>query len=77
LRNPSNNPLLPELFSSLFWVLMAAIQFIWKNSCDFFPPYFRFLNKINLMAIISNFTLWTWVQHFGEKLKFYHSGDLT
>lgn len=52
LRNPSNNPLLPELFSSLFWVLMAAIQFIGKDSYDFLPPYFRFFNKINLMAII-------------------------
>jgi hypothetical protein len=65
------------IFSSLFWVLMAVIQFIGKNSCDFFPLYFRFFNKINLMAIISNFTLWTWVPHFWQKLKFYHSGDLT
>jgi hypothetical protein len=34
---------------------MAVIQFIGKNSCDFFPPYFRFFNKINVMAIISKF----------------------
>jgi hypothetical protein len=57
-------------FSFLFWVLMAVIQFIGKNSCDFFPPYFRFFNKINVRAIVSNFTLWTWVQHFWQKLKF-------
>ncbi len=49
----------------------------WKKIMWFLPPYFRFFNKINIMAIISNFPLWTWVPHFWQKLKFHHSGDLT